>query len=570
MRSFSIYRITMFILTIYLSISISACNTLPKQGIDTAFINGGIYNSDESHSWSEAAGIDDGVIVVVGSNDEVMRLVGTTTHIIDLKDKMLMPSFHDGHAHVEYGGKDKFGCSINGRSSSTSTRQQLSECALNLNLEKDEWVTGGGWELFDFPDGNPSSKMLDEIFGDRPVLLSDAFGHNAWLSSKALEIIGITPDTQDPINGSIVRDPITGKATGVLRDSAMNLAFQWLPELTVDQQYEALLLGIKEANKFGITAFIEPGVNHRLAKLYKRLEDNGDLTARVMLALSPIDSLPGSVGPEIYDLLAGREQYRGKYINPDSVKIYIDGVIETRTSTMLEPYSDGDNFPPFYNQEELEVLFKRLDKMNVQIHTHAIGDGAIRNALDAFEYAFLENGPNKNRHLIVHLQMVDSADRSRFKQLNVAANFQCLWCYPDPYIGFAEDAVGKKRVQEFYPVQSLQKAGALLVGGSDWNVTSLNPLEAIETAVRRQDPYAKTGPVLGQNEEIDLYTALDMYTRNAAYVMRLEDRTGTIAVGKRADLIVLDRNLFEIPVTEISDTKVLLTLMDGKNVFSLQ
>lgn len=570
MRKFSMYRLTIFILIPYLLVSISACNSSSKQGVDTIFINGGIYNSDESHSWSEAAGIDDGVIVMVGSNDEVMGLIGTSTNIIDLKDKMLMPSFHDGHAHVEYGGRDKFGCRINARSSSISTRQQLNECASNLNLEKGEWVTGGGWELFDFPDGNPSSKILDEIFGDRPVLLSDAFGHNAWLSSKALEIIGISSDTPDPLNGTIVRDPITNKATGVLRDSAMNLAYQWLPELTVDQQYEALLLGIKEANKFGITAFIEPGVNHRLAKLYKSLEDNGDLTARVMLALSPIDSLPGSVGPEIYDLLAGREQYRGKYINPDSVKIYIDGVIETRTSTMLEPYSDGGNFPPFYNQEELEVLFKHLDEMKVQIHTHAIGDRAIRNALDAFEYALLENGPNKNRHLIVHLQIVDSADRPRFKELNVAANFQCLWCYPDPYIEFAEDAVGKKRVQEFYPVQSLQKAGALLVGGSDWNVTSLNPLEAIETAVRRQDPYTKAGPILGQNEEIDLHTALGMYTRNAAYVMRLEDKTGTIAVGKRADLIVLDRNLFEIPVTEISDAKVLFILMDGQNVFDLQ
>jgi hypothetical protein len=451
-----------------------------------------------------------------------------------------------------------------------STRQQLNECAKNLNLKKDEWLTGGGWELFDFPDGNPSSEILDEIFGDRAVFLSDAFGHNGWVSSKALEIAGINSATLDPPNGKIVRDPITGKATGTLRDSAMYLILEWLPKLTVKQQYEALILGIKEANKFGITAFIEPGVDQRRARLYKNLEDNEDLTARVMLALSPINSLPGSVGSELFDLLAEREQYRGRYLNPDSVKIYIDGVIETQTSNMLEPYNDGSNSPPFYNQTELDELFQRLDEMKVQIHTHAIGDGAIRNALDAYEYAFLENGPNDNRHLIVHLQLIDDEDHSRFGELGVAANFQCLWCYPDPYIGFAEDAVGEDRVQKFYPVRSMQKAGALLVGGSDWNVTSLNPLEAIETAIRRQDPYTMTGPTLGQNEEVDLYTALDMYTRNAAYVMRLEDKTGTIEVGKRADLIVLDRNLFEIPVTEISEAKVLLTLMDGKEVYNLQ
>jgi hypothetical protein len=549
---------------------ISACDSSLKQGIDTAFINGGIYNSDEFHTWSEALGIDDGLIVIVGSNDEVRELIGNKTNVIDLQDKMLMPSFHDGHAHVEYGGRDKIGCRINGRSSSMSTRQQLNECAKNLNLKKDEWLTGGGWELFDFPDGNPSSEILDEIFGDRAVFLSDAFGHNGWVSSKALEIAGINSATLDPPNGKIVRDPITGKATGTLRDSAMYLILEWLPKLTVKQQYEALILGIKEANKFGITAFIEPGVDQRRARLYKNLEDNEDLTARVMLALSPINSLPGSVGSELFDLLAEREQYRGRYLNPDSVKIYIDGVIETQTSNMLEPYNDGSNSPPFYNQTELDELFQRLDEMKVQIHTHAIGDGAIRNALDAYEYAFLENGPNDNRHLIVHLQLIDDEDHSRFGELGVAANFQCLWCYPDPYIGFAEDAVGEDRVQKFYPVRSMQKAGALLVGGSDWNVTSLNPLEAIETAIRRQDPYTMTGPTLGQNEEVDLYTALDMYTRNAAYVMRLEDKTGTIEVGKRADLIVLDRNLFEIPVTEISEAKVLLTLMDGKEVYNLQ
>jgi hypothetical protein len=559
----------LFLVSLFV-ILISACIEKEKKGVDTVFMNGGIYVSDKSHNWSEAIGIDDGVIVIVGSNDEVREFIGHKTNIIDLQDKMLMPSFHDGHAHVEYGGRDKIGCRINGRTSSMSTRQQLNECANNLNLKKDAWLTGGGWELFDFPDGAPSSEMLDEIFGGRPIVLSDAFGHNLWVSSKALELAGINSDTPDPPNGTIVRDLNTGKPSGTLRDSAMNIMLKVLPELTVEQQYKSLLVGIEEANKYGITAFIEPGVDQSLARLYKNLEDNEDLNARVMLALSPINALPGSVGSELFDLLAERGQYRGRYLNPDSVKIYIDGVIETQTSNMLEPYNDGSNFPPFYNQTELDELFQRLDEMKVQIHTHAIGDGAIRNALDAFEYALLHNGPNDNRHLIVHLQLIDKEDQQRFGELNVAANFQCLWCYPDPYIGFAEDVIGKDRVERFYPVRSLQKVGALLVGGSDWNVSSLNPLEAIETAIRRQDPYTKTGPTLGQNEEVDLYTALDMYTRNAAYVMRLEDKTGTIEVGKRADLIVLDRNLFEIPVTEISEAKVLLTLMDGREVYNLQ
>ena len=206
--------------------------------------------------------------------------------------------------------------------------------------------------------------------------------------------------------------------------------------------------------------------------------------------------------------------------------------------------------------------------MGVQIHTHAIGDGAIRIALDAYEHAFLANGPNDNRHQIVHLQLIDRDDIPRFAELNVAANFQCLWCYPDVYIDLAVDIVGEERVEQFYPVRSIKSTGGMLVGGSDWDVSFLNPLDAIETAVRRQDPYEESGRILGQDQEIDLITALDMYTRNAAYIMRLEDETGSVEIGKRADLIVLDRNLFEIPLTEINEARVLLTIMDGKTVYS--
>ncbi|MGB5410581.1 MAG: amidohydrolase family protein, partial [Woeseiaceae bacterium] len=168
----------------------------------------------------------------------------------------------------------------------------------------------------------------------------------------------------------------------------------------------------------------------------------------------------------------------------------------------------------------------------------------------------------------VHLQLIDEEDIPRFAELNVAANFQCMWCYPDVYIDLAVDIVGKERVDRFYPVRSIQAAGGMLVGGSDWDVSSLNPLDAIETAVRRQDPFEASGRVLGEDEEIELLTAVDMYTRNAAYIMRLEDKTGSIEVGKRADLIVLDRNLFKIPVTEINEARVLLTMMDGKTVYS--
>ena len=543
------------------------CDQAPTKGVDRIFLNGGVYLADTEHSWAEAVGIDNGEIVFVGGSADAQSLIGSNTEVTDLAGKMLMPGFHDGHAHVSYGGRMGLGCFITSRSSLEETRQQLNDCATANNYAPDEWVTGGGWELYAFGDQGPTSGMLDEVFPGNPVVLYDAFGHNAWVSSRALELAGITSKTPDPPQGVIVRDPETGEPTGTLRDAAMSMVDHAIEQVSDGKRYEGLLRGLEEVNRYGITAFIEPGASERKARLYKKAEENGALTARVILSLSPIDELPDSVGPELFDLLAKRDQFRGSYINPDSVKIYIDGVIETQTSTMIEAYSDGTNAAPFYEQGQLNLLYEQLDHMGLQIHTHAIGDGAIRIALDAYEHALFENGPNENGHQIVHLQLIDPTDQPRFGELNVAANFQCLWCYPDPYIYLAEDFVGKERVQQFYPVKSLQDAGALLVGGSDWDVTSLNPLEAIETAVRRQDPYIDSGPVLGENEEVDLVTALDMYTRNAAKVMRLETKTGTIAVGKRADLVVLDRNLFSIPATEISEAQVLLTLMDGKEVY---
>lgn len=545
----------------------SGCGESASPGADQVFLNGVVYTVDDDHSVAEAVGIRDGEIIFVGADAEADAFIGMNTRVIDLDGRMLMPGFHDAHAHVRYGGTASLGCDLQDGTDPSEIRSLLLECAQSGEYGPDEWVVGGGWALAAFPGGSPTAAMLDEIFDGRPVFLSDAFGHNTWVSSRALEIAGIDSTTPDPPNGVIVRDPATGKPVGTLRDSAMGLVESVMPELSESQRYEGLRAGLQAANRFGITAFIEPGVSEDNLSLYATAEENGDLTARVVASLSPIDELPGKVGPELFELLAVRDRYRGRYLDVDSVKIYIDGVIETRTSYMLEPYLDGTNFSPFYAQRELDRLYSELDAMGLQIHTHAIGDAAIRLALDAYERALLSNGPNDNRHHIVHLQLIDDDDISRFAELNVAANFQGLWCYPDVYIEIAEDIVGADRTQAFYPLRSVMEAGGLLVGGSDWDVSSLNPLDAIETVVRRQDPFAATGPMLGKDQTIELGSAIDMYTRNAAYIMRLEDQTGSIEVGKRADLIVLDRDLFAVPAVEINEARVLLTMMDGRIVF---
>jgi len=556
------------LISVVLITVLPACSETKSPGADRVFVSGAVYTADESRSWAEAVAISGGEIVFVGSDRAAEAFIGANTDVVDLDGKMLMPGFHDGHSHIRYGGTATFGCDLQNEQDLSKIRSLLVECVGTREYGTDEWVLGGGWPLAAFPDGSPSKAMLDEIFGERPAFFSDAFGHNAWVNSRALEIAGIDSSTPDPPQGVIVREPVTGKPTGTLRDAAMGLVDGFIPESTEEQRYKGLLAGLKQANTFGITAYIEPGVSEDNISLYAAADRRGELTTRVLASVSPIDALPDNFGPEVFDLLAKRDQFRGTYLNVDSVKVYIDGVIETRTSTMLEPYLDGSNFSPFYEQDELNALYEKFDEMGVQIHTHAIGDGAIRIALDAYEHAFFANGPNDNRHQIVHLQLIDEADIPRFAELNVAANFQCMWCYPDVYIDLAVDIVGEERVKQFYPVRSIKNTGAMLVGGSDWDVSSLNPLDAIETAVRRQDPYEESGRVLGENQEIDLITALDMYTRNAAYIMRLENKTGSIEVGKRADLIVLDRNLFDIPVIEINEARVLLTIMDGKTVYS--
>ncbi len=535
---------------------------------DTVLKGADIYTLNDANPWAEAVAIADGQIIYVGSNQGIAPHIDVSTQIIDLDGAMLMPGFHDAHAHVRAGGSSLLGCSLHEATNLKTIRRGLEECASNGSYGPDEWIIGGGWSLAAFPDGAPSAVMLDEIFEGKPAVFIDAFGHNAWASSRALELAGIDAKTPQPTQGVIVRDPDTGAPQGTLRDAAMALVLAVLPEETDEDRYAALVAGTAEANKFGITAFIDPGVTEQGLKDYRTAERRGELTARVVASLSPIGHLAGRFGADIYELLEKRELYRSELTSVDSVKVYIDGVIETRTSYMLEPYLDGSNFPPFYEAQELRALYQRLDNMGIQIHTHAIGDGAIRAALNAYQHAVEKNGPNDNRHQIVHLQLIDNDDIPRFGELNVAANFQCMWCYPDVYFGYAVDIVGKPRVNRFYPVKSVMDSGGLIVGGSDWDVSSLNPLDAIETAVRRQDPFQKAGETLGVNEEITLPEALKMYTSNAAYIMRLEQKTGSIEVGKRADLVALDRNLFKIPTTEINDASVIMTLMDGIIVYS--
>ncbi|MBK9664825.1 MAG: amidohydrolase [Gammaproteobacteria bacterium] len=554
--------------TVLLALLPAGCVGMPQQpAADRVFLNGAVYTVNPAQPWAEAVAIRAGAIVYVGDDAGAQSLIDTRTVVSDLRGRMLLPGFHDGHAHVLAGGMSLSSCDLEDRRDHEWIRARLAQCSHSDRFAADGWITGAHWALAAFADGSPPKAWLDESFGSRPAYFVDSFSHSAWVNTRALELAGIDRDTPNPPHGVIERDPLSGQATGVLRDAAMELVARHVPEPGAAELAASVAAGVQQANSFGITAFVEPGLTREYLAPYVNADRAGTLNARVTASLSPIGWDSGRFGPEIFELLAERGNFRGPRLNVDSVKVYIDGVMETGTAHLLEPYSDGSNFEPFYSTAELNELYPRLDALGVQIHTHAIGDGAIRMALDAYAQARKLNPSSDNRHQIVHLQLIDETDIPRFAELDVAADFQSLWAYPDDYFDMALPLLGAPRVNRYYPIASVQRSGGRIVGGSDWDVSSLNPLDAIETAVRRQDPFTADGPVLQASERVDLATMIEAYTRNAAWVMRLDTLSGSVEVGKRADLIVLDRNLFAIPATEINQARVLLTLLDGVEMY---
>lgn len=540
------------------------------QPADRVFMNGSVYTVDPERPWARAVAIRGGDIVYVGDDAGAREHAGPGTKVTDLDGKMLLPGFHDSHSHLLAGGWQETHCNLTGLFTVTEVRLKLEACAASRGADAEEWVLGGGWDLLAFPDGSPDKSLLDEIFPDTPVYLTSVDGHSGWANSVALQLAGITRETEDPPQGAIVRQSGTGEPTGALREAAMTLVERVVPKDPLDARMASLRAGIALAHRFGITSLIEPGLDEFHMEPYVALSRDGSLNMRILASLSPLGWNPGAFDATVHELLAGRERFRGPNLDVDSVKIYVDGVIETKTGVLLDPYVGEGEYRgiPFYTQEEMNEFVRRFDREGLQVHVHAIGEGAVRMALDAFEAAREANGRTDNRHHIVHLQLIHPDDRPRFAALEVIANFQALWAYPDPWvIDLALPLVGEERLAWMYPIGSVHRAGGMIAGGSDWPVSSLNPLEAIEVAVRRQDPNTVEGPILTPEERVDLATMIAAYTINGAFLMRQEDVVGSIEAGKRADLIVLDRNLFETPPTEINEARVLLTLFDGEEVF---
>jgi predicted amidohydrolase YtcJ len=532
---------------------------------DLIFRNGAVYTLNAARAWAETVAVSKGRIVYVGPDGNAGPWVGPRTVVVDLKGKMLLPSFHDSHVHVVSGGMEMGECQL----SELTNEQQVIEVIRRYAEQnpRKKWIRGSGWQLPIFPNANPHKSLLDQAVPDRPALFYAADGHSAWANSRALEIAGVTKNTPDPTPGRIERDAETGEPTGTLREDAMSLVEKHLPDYSTEDYIKGLRRGLEMASRFGITSFQDASAGETFLKTYAELDRRGELTARVVAAL-PVDPSKGPA--QLARLVELRKKYQGRRLRATAAKIFADGVIEARTAALLEPYvgAGGDRGKANVEPDVFNPLVAALDREGFQVHVHAIGDRAIRNALDAFEFARSKNGSRDSRHMIAHVELFNPQDVPRFRRLGVIANFQPLWAYADTYITeLTEPVLGPERSRWLYPIRSLADTGAVVACGSDWSVTSMNPLDAIQVAMTRRGLDKGPGEAWIAEEKIDLATMLAGYTINGAYVNFEEAETGSIEVGKAADLIVLDRNLFEVAPHEIHNAKVLLTLLEGKEVY---
>jgi predicted amidohydrolase YtcJ len=546
---------------------------------DLAFVNGAVYTVDAARRWGQAVAVREGRIVAVGTDDDVRELIGPKTEVHDLNGRMLLPGFQDAHVHPPSSGVEMLQCNLTEcYSREDCERAVASYVATNPDVE---WVRGGGWSMDSFPGGTPTKGILDRIVPDRPVALTNRDGHGTWVNSRALEIAGITDETPDPPDGRIERDA-RGNPAGVLHEGAMTLVEKLMPPISEEEWTEGLRVAQRHLHSLGITAWQDAivGGPYDTLQTYMTVADRGELTARVVGAL-----WWDRHGDEeqVGELLARRERGSVGRFRATTVKIMQDGVIEDFTAGVIEPYLDRDGTPTsnrgmsFVEPELLKRVATRLDAEGFQVHIHAIGERAVREALDAIEAARRANGMNDHRHHIAHIQVVHPDDIGRFRALGVVANAQPLWAsYEGQMTNLTIPFLGPERSGWQYPFASLLRSGATLAFGSDWSVSSANPMWEMAIAVNRMAA-ARFEYMVGEratkepflpDERIGLGEAIHAFTMGSAYVNHLDNVTGSIEVGKLADLVVVRENLFDLGPDELGDAKVQLTLVEGKPVFA--
>jgi hypothetical protein len=545
----------------------TACS--PSEKADYIFWNGKIYTMQSGLSTVEVLGTRGEKIIFAGSRKDADKYMDKKTRAIDLQGRILLPGFTDAHVHPLSGGLGLLGCNLTGIESPDSVLATIKRYA-EAHSEK-EWIKADNFWLPVFPGGNPKKELLDAIIPNRPVYVTSSDGHSAWVNSKALELAGITAETADPVNGRIERDARTKAPTGTLREDAMGLVGSLLPKPTPEELANGLREGLKMASSLGITNIVEASAGEDFIKTYLALAENGELTAHVNISIFG-DVAKGREG--VQKVLELNQKYAPKAHNDvrfNQVKLFMDGVVEGKTAAMISPYhNDVHKGIANASPEVAGQVIEALDKAGLQIHVHAIGDQAIRQTLDAFENARKVNGIRDSRHHIAHLHVIHPDDWPRFKALDVVPNFQALWAtLEDTYMTDLNfPFLGPERLEWQYPIGSIARTGAKLAFGSDWDVSTMDPFDAMQVAVTRRGPDSLAREPWTPQHLVDVQSVVEGYTKTGAWLTFREAECGTLEVGKLADLILLDRDIFEIPKNELYQTQVDMTMFRGFIVYA--
>jgi len=538
---------------------------------DLLFTNGPVL-TPEGRTATAVAVTGDRITAV--GHAEVHELAGPGTQVVDLAGRLLLPGFQDAHVHPVPAGLELTQCDLTRARTAEDTIAAVRAYA-DAHPER-EWITGGGWSMEAFEGGTPTKELLDSVVPDRPVYLPNRDHHGAWVNSRALQLAGITRDMPDPVDGRIERDA-SGEPAGTLQEGAMQLVGRLTPPATRADRLAALLHAQRRLHALGITAWQDALVGEFLgmddpSDAYLAAARDGSLTARVVGALW-WDRERGA--EQIPELVERRTALSHGRFRASSVKLMLDGVAETGTAALLDPYLDkcgcatANRGTSFIDPQQLPKYVTELDALGFQCHFHALGDRAVRDALDAVEAARAANGPSDTRPHLAHLQVVHPDDVARFARLGAVANIQPLWAAHEPQMDeLTIPFLGPQRALWQYPFGALLGSGATLAAGSDWPVSSPDPLQGIHVAVNRVDP-GGAGPVFLPGERLDLAAAVTAYTAGSAYANHLDD-TGRITAGALADLVVLDRDPFAAPPEEIAETQVALTYVGGTGVYAAQ
>jgi predicted amidohydrolase YtcJ len=534
---------------------------------DTLLVNARIYTVNTRQPWAEALAVRGGNIVAVGKAAQIEKFRGPSTRVIDAGGRLVLPGFTDCHIHFMDGSLSLERINVEDVKTIAGIQQRVREFA--AAHPSDPWILGRGWSYDVFGKAAlPDKKYLDQVVPDRPVLLEGYDGHTYWANSKALAAAGITRNTPDPPNGKIVRDP-QGEPTGALKeDAAAELVQRVVPQPTREERLQALRQGMAEANKAGLVRVHSAGGDFAYLDLLDQLRQQGQLTVRFYI--SDIVRPPELTQEEISKLEKARAKYHDEWISGGAVKFFLDGVIESHTAAMLQPYTDDPSQTGklFWDPAKYKQAVMGLNGRGFQIFTHAIGDRAVRLALDSYEAAYRANKMKDLRDRVEHIETVSAADIPRFGSLGVIASMQPLHAYPDAdTLKVWSPNIGPERTTRAWVWHSIAASGGHLAFGSDWPVVTLSPWPGVQTALTRQTAEGAPAGGFVPSERITLPQTIQGYTLGAAYAGHREKTEGSLEPGKVADLIVLNQDLFKVPANQTNKTQVLLTMVGGRVVY---